>query len=149
MLNATETWIVISVLVLNCYSFGANCVERFVNYQSWPKLASADFGPYHRSQQPWIFGFVVAPLAVALVLQISLLLSRPQKIATWILWTLIGSSAAGFVSTVALQIPIHRSLDEAYSERLVARLLRTDWIRKLADLIRLAGTIALLHFVLS
>lgn len=145
MNRSTETWIVIAVVLLNAYSLGANCVERFVNYESWPKLANADFGPYHRSQQPWILGVVVAPLALALVLQLSLLLARPQQVATSIVWTLLGSSIAGFVSTFALQIPIHRELDDAYSDRLVKKLLRTDWIRKLADIVRLCATVVLLH----
>ena len=146
---SAETWIVISVVLLNAYSFGANCVERFVNNQSWPRLANADFGPYHRSQQPWILGFVVAPLAVALVLQVALLLSRPQQIPLWILWTLVGSSVAGLITTFALQIPIHRKLNHAYYQPLVNRLLRTDWIRKSADAVRLTVTIVLLHRLLS
>ena len=143
MAVSVEKWIVISVVLLNAYSLGANCVERFVNYQSWPKVADANFGPYHRSQQPYILGFVVAPLALGLLLQVLLLFDRPQRIPLWIIWTLIGASVTGFVSTIAIQIPIHRQLDDGYSQKLVNDLLHTDWIRKVADLIRLLATIAL------
>lgn len=137
--------LVLAVVLLNGYCFGANCVERFVNYQSWPTLARADFGTYHRAQQPWILGFVVAPIFIALVLQVLLLPVRPPTLPGWILPTLIGTSIAGFLSTLALQIPIHRRLDHGYSTELVNKLLRTDWIRKAADVLRLAATIALLQ----
>ena len=149
MTASFEKWIVIGVIVLNAYSLGANCVERFVNYQSWPRLGDADFGPYHRSQQPWILGFVVGPLALALLLQVLLLLRRPDNVPSWIVLLLIAASVAGFVSTFAIQIPIHRQLDHGYSQQLVARLLRTDWIRKSADLVRLIAIFALCQRLVS
>ena len=149
MTGSFQKWIVIGVIVLNTYSFGTNCVERFVNYQSWPKLADADFGPYHRAQQPWIFGFIVAPLAVGLLLQVLLLSNRPGNVPSWIVLMTIAATAVGFVSTFAIQVPIHRQLDHGYSQQLVAKLLTTDWIRKSADLVRLVATIALLQRVVA
>ena len=142
---SVERWVIICVVILTAYSLGANCVERFVNYQSWPKLAGEDFGPYHRSQQPYILGFVVGPLALSLALQVLLLFHRPADLPLWIILTLVGASIGGFVCTLAIQIPIHRQLNEGYSQQLVSRLLTTDWIRKLLDLVRLIGTIALLQ----
>ena len=103
MTVSVEKWIVIWVILLNAYSLGANCVERFVNYQSWPKVADADFGQYHQSQQPYILRFVVAPLALGLLLQVLLLFNRPQRIPLWIILTLIGASVAGFVSTITVR----------------------------------------------
>ena len=149
MTTSFEKWVVISVVILNTYSLGANCVERFVNYESWPRLAEANFGPYHRSQQPFILGFVVGPMALALPLDVLLLFNRPQQVQSWVIWTQIGALVAGFVSTVAIQIPIHRQLDSGYSELLVARLLNTDWLRKSMDLVRLLATIVLLRCCLT
>ena len=143
MTTSVQKWIVIGVILLNAYSFGANCVERFVNYQSWPKLAEANFGAYHRSQQPYILGFVVAPIVMGLLLQVLLLFDRPLSVPLGIVLTLIGASIAGFVATIMIQIPIHRQLDDHHSPQLVTKLLQTDWIRKVFDLVRLIATIIL------
>ena len=141
--GAFAKWIVIWVVVLNAYSLGANCVERFVNYQTWHQLGDSNFGPYHRSQQPYVLGFVVGPLALGLLLQVLLLFDRPQRAPSWIVLTLLGATVVGFVSTITIQIPIHRQLNEGYSQQLVDDLLSTDWIRKLADLVRLLAIVAL------
>ncbi len=53
-----------AVVLLNAYCFGANCVERFVNYQTWNLIPADVFKAYHRAQQPLIQAFVVAPMAV-------------------------------------------------------------------------------------
>lgn len=149
MASSRQAWVVLFLVLMNAYSFGANCVERFVNYETWPQLSKADFGSYHRAQQPYILAFIVAPTAVALLLQIALAFDRPQQIPAWIVIVMIGASIAGFLSTVTIQIPIHRQLDHGYSPQLVKRLLSTDWIRKIADVIRLAATIVLLRRSLS
>ncbi len=145
MSSRAATWLVLAVVLLNAYSLGANCVERFVNYGSWPRLAGSDFGAYHRAQQPSILTFVVAPLATSLLLQILLLWNRPAEIGRWLVWAMLAASLVGVISTAFIQIPIHRKLDNGFSGELISRLLRTDWIRKAADLARIIVSIAILR----
>lgn len=139
-----ELWLVATVVMLNAYSVGANCVERFVNYGTWRQLASSDFAAYHRAQQPPVLAFVVAPLAVSLILQLLLLWHSPSAVGRAPVWTMLAASLVGVVSTLFIQIPIHRKLDQGFSAELIARLLTTDWIRKGADLVRIAASIATL-----
>jgi len=80
MSTQSEVWLVVAVVMLNAYSVGANCVERFVNYASWPQLKGSDFAAYHRAQQPSILIFVVAPLALSAFLQLLLLWNRPPQL---------------------------------------------------------------------
>jgi hypothetical protein len=140
-----EAWLVVAVVMLNAYSVGANCVERFVNYGSWQRLASSDFAAYHRAQQPTIMAFVVAPLAISFLLQVLLLWRRPPGIGIALVWIMIAASLVGFLSTAFIQIPIHRRLDNGFSAELITLLLNTDWIRKAADLVRIVASIALLR----
>ena len=49
--------LVIAVVLLNGYCFGANWVERFVNYQTWHLIPADAFRAYHRAQQPLIQAF--------------------------------------------------------------------------------------------
>jgi hypothetical protein len=142
--------IVIAIVLLNAYSLGANCVERFVNYETWPLIAPGSFQAYHKAQQPLILCFVVAPAVIGFALQIVLVWNVPVGLAPAIAWAMLLASAAGFLSTVALQLPIHAAFNRSgYSPTLMRKLLRTDWIRKAADAIRLAATIALLHHIVT
>jgi hypothetical protein len=142
--------LVLAVVLLNAYCFGANCVERFVNYQTWNLIPAGAFKAYHRAQQPLIQAFVVAPMALGFVLQIWLALRMPVGLDRRPVWVMVVASAAGAVSTVMLQLPIHAAFNRSgYSAGLMRMLLRTDWIRKAADAVRLAATADLLHQLLS
>jgi hypothetical protein len=141
---------VLAVVLLNAYCFGANCVERFVNYQSWNLIPADAFQAYHRAQQPLIQAFVVAPMAVGFALQVWLSFRVPPGVDPGVVWVMAIASAAGALSTVMLQLPIHAAFNlNGYSPALMRKLLRTDWIRKCADAVRLAATADLLHQVLS
>ncbi len=145
-----EEALAVAVIVLNAYCLGANCVERFVNYQTWHLIPAEAFKPYHRAQQPLILAFVVAPMWVGLVLQIWLAIWLPLGIDPWVVWAMIVASLAGALSTVTLQLPIHSAFNRSgYSPELMRKLLHTDWIRKGADAVRLAATVGLLHQLLS
>jgi hypothetical protein len=140
----------LAVVLINAYCFGANCVERFVNYQTWHLIPAEAFRAYHRAQQPLIQAFVVAPMAVGFVLQVWLAFRVPAGIDPWVAWVMVVASAAGALSTVTLQLPIHAVFNRSgYSPELMWKLLRTDWIRKAADAVRLAATAVLLHQLLS
>lgn len=145
MSSRLDNWLVITVVLLNAYSVGANCVERFVNYGSWQRLADSDFAAYHRAQQPSILTFVVAPLAISFLLQVMLLWYRPVEVVKALVWMMLAASLVGFLSTAFIQIPIHRKLDHGFSTDLIARLLNTDWIRKCADMVRIVASIAILR----
>ena len=150
MQSPLQQALVVAVVLLNAYSSGANCVERFVNYQTWHLIPANAFKAYHRAQQPLIQAFVVAPMAFGFVLQIWLALRLPAGVDSAVLWVMVVATAAGAVSTVTLQIPIHAAFNRSgYSSELLRRLLRTDWIRKAADVLRIAATADLLHQLLS
>ena len=142
--------LVSGIVLLNAYCFGANCVERFVNYQTWRFIPAETFQAYHRAQQPLIQAFVVAPMVVVFMLQIGLAFRAPAGIDPWVAWVMVAASAVGAFSTVMLQLPIHAVFNRSgYSPALMRKLLRTDWIRKAADAVRLAATAVLLHQLLS
>ncbi len=146
MQTALPQALAIAIILLNAYSFGANCVERFVNYQTWPLIASKSFKAYHKAQQPLIQIFVVAPMALGFLLQIWFLWNVPANVNRAIPWTMAITSAGGGLSTVALQLPIHAAFNrDGYSPVLMRQLLRTDWIRKAADAVRLIATAILAH----
>ncbi len=150
MQSPLEQALVSGIVLLNAYCFGANCVERFVNYQTWNLIPADAFQAYHKAQQPLIQAFVVAPMVVGFTLQIWLAFSPPVGVDPLVAWVMVAASTAGAFSTVTLQLPIHAAFNRVgYSPELMRKLLRTDWIRKAADAVRLAATAELLHQLLS
>ncbi len=144
--RASHAWLIIGLTLANGYCLGAGCVERFVNYQTWPKIDTGSFQAYHRAQTPLIRCFVVLPLGISTLLQVAvLLIYRKMGIDSGPIWIMLASSLVGTLSTVFLQLPIHRKFDrDGYSEVLMQRLLTTDWIRKAADVLRFLVTALLL-----
>ncbi len=139
----------ITTPLLNAYCAGAAAVERLVNYQTWPLIPASAFARYHRAQTSAIRWTIVVPEVLGLLSQLGLLLalhdSMLRTLATWML----GASVLGIVSTLVLQIPLHRAFSrDGYSAAGMRRLLQTDWLRKGVDLTRLALSIGLLWMLL-
>jgi hypothetical protein len=149
--HATQQAIVITIILLNAYCFGANCVERFVNYQTWPNIGAASFQAYHRAQAPLIRIVVVVPLCITFALQLLFLaFYRHLGIPAAGPWMMAGSSLVGTLSTLFLQLPVHRQLSASgFSPGRMKRLLTTDWLRKACDLVRILATILLLYQTLA
>ncbi len=150
MSSSVQGWLVVGLVLANAYCLGADCVERFVNYQTWPKIHVASFRAYHQAQTPLIGWFVVLPLGISTLLQVALLLFHKEaRIDGRLAWIMFASSIAGALSTAFLQLPIHRKFNrDGYSEGLMNQLLVTDWIRKLADVVRFLATALLLRSII-
>jgi hypothetical protein len=89
-------------------------------------------------------------MAVGFVFQLWLALSAPVGIDPLVIWVMVVASAAGAISTAILQLPIHAAFNlSGYSPELMRKLVRTAWIRKAADAVRLAATADLVHQLLS
>lgn len=138
--------ILVALVLLNGYSFGAGMVEHFVNYQTWHLIPSSVFRVYHRAQSRRIQVVIVMPLAASFLLQVLLLrIDSSFGIRSWTVWTMLMATLVGALSTIFIQIPIHRRFDsEGYSAKRMAWLLASDWIRKAADIVRIFATAALL-----
>ena len=146
MIPCWQLLVLIAVILLNAYSFGASMVERFVNYQTWPLVPPSAFQTYHHAQTRWIQIVIVAPLALSLVMQgVLICFYRSLGISFWPVWTMLFASGIGAVSTMLVQVPIHRHFDQVgYSTHHMERLLSSDWVRKVADLVRIVATGALI-----
>jgi hypothetical protein len=149
MQSPLQQALAVAVVLLNGYSFGANCVERFVNYATWHLIPTDAFKAYHRAQQPKILAFVVGPTVLGLVLQVWLALRLPVGMDQQLVWGMVVASLTGMFSTLVLQLPLHRAFNRSgASPELLRKLLRTDWIRKTADAVRLAATAIVLRQLL-
>lgn len=116
----------------------------FVQLVHYPLFALADrrrfaeFATQHQRRT----ARVVAPLMLLEALTATLLLlERPGALA-WIGWILL---AIVWLSTLFLQIPLHRRLAQRFAQADAARLVATNWLRTAAWTARGLVALALLH----
>ena len=115
------------------YSLGAVLAHRFLVYGSWRVLAGGEFRAVQAYVTPRLLIFVALPLALGTAFSISLLGFRPSSIPAWPVWLVIALHLGAWVSTGAIQIPLHLKLEtQGYSRALVERLILADWWLRLA-----------------
>ncbi len=101
---------------------------QIVHYPLMAKVGGSDFVAYERAHTrstTWVVG----PLMLAeLLTSISLL---AQADGDGVLLPILGLVALGGVwgSTLLLQIPAHRILEQRFDPKVHARLVQTNWIR--------------------
>ncbi|GAB5558847.1 MAG: hypothetical protein SynsKO_04940 [Synoicihabitans sp.] len=102
----------------------------------YPQLATMrpdGFAEWHRAYTHRM-GWVVGPLMLAeMGLATLWVLVAPGSTAAWMGLSLVGVNA---LSTIALQVPIHRKLSRGWRAETIATLVATNWIRTAAWSIR-------------
>lgn len=139
-MNPNDDALVISVLLLHAGSTlmmtGLIWFVQIVHYPLMGKVGEQQFASYeqsHTKQTTWVVGPL---MLIEMVTAVYLLGFAPTKQAHWI--ALAGLIALGFIwgSTLMLQIPAHRKLEQGYDQPTHRKLVQTNWIRTIAWSIR-------------
>jgi hypothetical protein len=87
----------------------------------------------HHAQHVRRTSLVVGPLMLAEAVAAVLLAVGPLgDAAPAMVWTGVALVAAIWLSTAFVQVPCHRGLEAGYDQRLVRRLVATNWLRTVA-----------------
>lgn len=112
---------------------GVLCVVQLAIYPLFAAIGPQEFPAYHR-RYTWRIGAVVAPLMVT---------EAATAAAGWFAgWRSPAFSASlallvvTWVSTFALQVPLHRRLSGGFDAAVQRRLVATNWVRTLAWTLR-------------
>ncbi len=98
---------------------------QLVHYPLFPladRERFSDFAAQHQRRTSWVVGPLMATEAVTASL---LLITHPEA-RTWIG---LGLLALIWLSTLLLQIPLHRRLARRFAAADAARLVATNWLR--------------------
>ena len=113
---------------------------QVVHYPLFARVGEQQFPSYeaaHANRTTW----VVAPLML-LELGSSLLLLfphlRPVSAPSWSVWLGAVLVAVLWLSTAAVQVPLHNRLHRGYSAPQAQRLVTSNWVRTLAWTLRAA-----------
>jgi hypothetical protein len=106
----------------------------FVQIVHYPLFASIDVDGFIAYEESHRFrtGFVVGPLmGIEALTALWILVDPPAGVGRVLALVGVGLLGVIHASTVWLQVPAHMALSEAHDPALIARLVRTNWVRTL------------------
>ena len=120
--------------------FGLIFTTQIVSYPMLFKVKSTNFKIYHEHYVEKI-SFIVMPLMVLELIVATLLVYMSNSI---IINLIFCNLMLIFLSTYFIQVPIHEKIKTDPNEKLLLRLVRTNWIRTLLWMVKCIFSIQLL-----
>ena len=105
---------------------------QLVHYPAFSFICDSRFSAFERFHQRRISWIVVPLMCAELLSSVLLVWWRPSFVPGWCV--ALGLAAVGviWISTFALQVPLHARLTKAKDEETICRLVRTNGIRTVA-----------------
>jgi hypothetical protein len=147
-------WFFLAYVGLTFYCLGAAVMNEFVEYQSWaaldPYLSAADFAAWHLATTQHTMPFLTVPAMLLSAVLLVLCWHLPPAVPRPALWLAVACHAVFWLSTVLVQWPLEGALSQgSFSPDLMARLLRSDWVRKVLLLLEAPLAVYMTHRVLQ
>ena len=114
------------------YMTGLILFVQAVHYPLFSSVGEADWRAYaerHRRRTTWVVG---PPMLVELATAGSLVLWRdavPGSPPAWSVWAGLGAAVLLWGSTAAVQVPLHRVMEDDFDPRAHRWLVRSNWLR--------------------
>lgn len=111
------------------YMLGIIWFVQLVHYPLFQKIRPADFLIYHQTHIR-MTGFVIAPVMLLELFSSAYLYLRPDIIGGR-LFALINLATVAllWISTFAVQVPLHSKLSLEHSDKTIQKLTLTNWFR--------------------
>lgn len=108
---------------------GVIWVVQLMQYPSFQHFREAEFAAGHDRYRVRMAFLATFPMVVEAVTAICLLIYPPVGVTGLELWTGLTLVAVIWISTFALQVPLHERLSGGHDFDAVGRLVSTNWIR--------------------
>lgn len=116
-------------LAVTWFMVGLIWMIQVVHYPLFTSVGQTSFLQYERRHTTRMAQLLAVPAVAEVVLALLLVLSAPPGIERWAAWSAGALLAGVWVLTLAVQVPLHRSLSESSDPDVVARLVRSNWVR--------------------
>ena len=119
LVNLAATWFMAGVI----------WVVQLVHYAQFDGVGAEEWAAYHRRHTAGVT-FVVGPgMLIELVTAAWLCAQRPRGVPIWAAWLGLGLVVLLWVSTAAVQVPLHNRLAGGFDAEAARRLVATNWFR--------------------
>lgn len=123
-------WFLIAQALASCWMCGLIWFVQIVHYPMFAQVTgdpSRDYAAEHQRRTTLVVG---PPMLVEMAAAVLIVLFTPAHVPVWLAWTGVGLVAGLWVSTAAIQIPLHARLArDGHSESVIRPLVRTNWAR--------------------
>lgn len=102
---------------------------QIVHYPLMARVSPDTFTAYEAAHQKRIGPIVGPAMLIELISALWLILQPDPLLPTHLAWISLALLILIWLSTAALQIPLHRRLALAYNEQHLGQLVRSNWIR--------------------
>jgi hypothetical protein len=125
-------------IVLSFYVFGGGIVNAMVGYRTWSFVGANEFPKFHQIDAQQIFPFFVAFFFISIIPHVLLFWFRPSVINKSLIWATFFLYLIALISTVVIQIPIQKELNDHQSLELIEKLIKTDLMFRRIPMLALA-----------
>ena len=108
--------------------FGVIWIVQLLVYPAFRRVSPHDWAIHHREHSARI-SLIVVPLMLAELGAALLMVLMNPSVPTY---AALGCVALAWLSTFAIQVPLHHRLSRAHNRAVIDRLVLTNWIRTLA-----------------
>jgi len=125
-------------ILLSFYVFGGGIVNSLVAYRTWRWVGPEEFPKFHHVDSELIVPLFVMFFFLSFIPQILLFWFRPSVIPKWSVFLALLFNLITLISTILIQIPIQKKLDQVFSLDLLEELISTDMIYRRIPMFLLA-----------
>ncbi|MCA9090875.1 MAG: hypothetical protein KDA90_19815 [Planctomycetaceae bacterium] len=115
-------------LASTLYMVGLIWFVQIVHYPLLAIVGRSEFLIYEQEHVKWTT-WVVSPMLFEFGTSLLLIWSRPRGIPAWTAWAGLSLLVMIWLSTVLIQVPCHRRLEQGYESEVHRRLVDSNWIR--------------------
>jgi len=137
-------WITTAFFALALYVVGAGMMDSFVVYHTWKFIGNAEFPLAHAESGSRVVQVFVLPLIATTVFLILLFWHRPTAISRKLIWVALISIMIAWLSSAFIQIPMQIELDKGLNPALLQKLIDSDWIRFVPQMVFLISVLAMM-----
>lgn len=130
--HAGATWFMVGLIWM----------VQTVHYPLFALVGGGAFTSYETEHTRRIGRLLAIPAGVEAITAVALLANPPEEVNTLLVWLSALLLAGLWLTTLVIQVPIHRGLSDAKSAAAINRLVATNWLRTFGWSLR--GLMALL-----
>lgn len=131
----TAVWL---QLVTTIYLVGLIWCIQIVHYPLMNRIESQGFAEFHRQHSLRIGSIVIVPMVIELITSFGLVALDSKGIMPALPVIGLALTAVIWISTFAIQVPLHRKLATGFDVHAHRILVRSNWIRTAAWTMRAA-----------
>jgi hypothetical protein len=100
-----------------------------VHYPLFDRVGAEAFGRYHADHCRLTTRVVLGPMALELATSLLLVARRPPGVAPALAWAGLAAAGVAWISTIGLQVPLHRRLATGFDPATHRALVATNVLR--------------------